>query len=116
MRAAWAWQHSDDLRTAIWEWLTEPASRQGRNAGKSRIAYAFHLWIAHLVMIEELMEISPVHWNEMLAAEAEGVQMLRTARQRYAREYRSCEECGAAVRGKICTRCGAVGGNSSSAI
>lgn len=116
MRAVWAWQRSEELRSAIWDWLTEPASTL-RAAGRSRkFAYAFHLWIAHLSMLEQVMEISPAQWGELLAAEAEGLQMLRAARERYAREYRKCEECGTAVRGKICPRCGAIGKSGATLI
>jgi rubrerythrin len=116
MRAVWAWQQPEELRGAIWDWLTEPATTV-RAAGRSRkFAYAFHLWIAHLAMLEQLTEISPARLGELLAAEAEGLQMLKAARQRYAREYRSCEECGTAVRGKICPRCGAIGRNGSTLI
>lgn len=116
MWALWAYQDRDELRTAIWNWMTQPASDPA--PGKARrvrraqlVCYAFELWIGHLVLIEQMMELTPPGWREMRAAEAEGIQMLRAARQRYAREYRNCGECGAPVRGKICPRCGALGGD-----
>ena len=116
MRAAWAYQDRDELRAAIWNWMTQPASELGstksRRARRAQVVgYAFELWIGHLVLLEQMIELAPAGWREMRAAEAEGIQMLRAARQRYAREYRSCGECGAAVRGKICPRCGALDGD-----
>lgn len=114
MRAAWAYQDRPELRAAIWKWLTRPAEelsgRRTAGGGKQgRIAYAFDLWIRHLTLLERVLGISQVGWRELHAAEVEGLEMLREARQRYAAEYRRCDECGAAARGKICPRCGALG-------
>lgn len=113
MRAAWAWQDRDGLREAIWKWLTRPAeelsARRGAAGRRSELAaHAFELWIRHLTLLERVVEIAPTGWQELQAAELEGLEMLRAARRRYAAEYRQCGDCGAAVRGKICPRCGAV--------
>jgi hypothetical protein len=70
--------------------------------------YAFELWIAHLALVEQVMELSPMNWSELPAAELEGMMLLRAARERMRREYRACGECGGPVKGKICPRCGAV--------
>jgi len=51
--------------------------------------------------------MAPVGWQELPAAELEGILLLRAARERMRSEYRACAECGAAVKGKICPRCGA---------
>ena len=101
------------MRAAIWKWLTRPAEELSvrRAAGGTNgtlIAYAFELWIRHLALLERVLEIAPADWRELQAAELAGLGMLREARQRYAAEYRRCDECGAAVRGKICPRCGAL--------
>lgn len=113
MRASWAYQDREGMREAIWSWLTRPAGEwSARRSGSARrggpMAHAFELWIRHLALLERVVELAPPGWGELLAAEMEGLEMLRLARQRYAAEYRRCGECGEAVRGKICTRCGAV--------
>ena len=108
MQAVWASRDKEALRAAIWSYLTElPApNRRGRQA---RLPYAFELWIAHLALVEQVLEMAPVGWQELPAAELEGILLLRSARERMRREYRACAECGGAVKGKICPRCGAVG-------
>jgi hypothetical protein len=70
--------------------------------------YAFELWIAHLALVEQALELAPGGWQELPAAELEGILLLRAARERMRHEYRACGECGGAVKGKICPRCGAV--------
>jgi len=106
MGATWASRERGELQEAIWQHLTEAApSRRGR----ARIAYALDLWIAHLVLLDEVLAIAPIPWQELRGEELEGLLALRAARGRFQREYHSCAECGAAVKGKICTRCGAVG-------
>jgi rubrerythrin len=52
--------------------------------------------------------MTPVSWRELRGTELEGLLLLRAAREQFRREYRACGECGAAVKGKICPRCGAV--------
>ena len=75
---------------------------------RSRNAYAFDLWIAHLALLEQALEVAPIPWQELRAEELDGLLLLRAARERFQREYRPCAECGAPVKGKICPRCGAV--------
>ena len=94
------------LEEAIWQHLTEPT---GRKAKMPRVAYAFELWIAHLVLLERVLEIASVPWQQLRSEELEGLLLLREARERFRREYRPCPQCGAPVKGKICTRCGEVG-------
>jgi len=112
----WASRDAKGLREAIWRYLTEipaggPASSAGRGprARRAALPYAFELWIAHLALVEQALEMAPVGWQELPASELEGILLLRAARERMRREYRACGECGAAVKGKICPRCGAVG-------
>jgi len=107
MHTVWASQDRDGLREAIWQFLTErPAISQ--RAKTQRLPYAFELWIAHLALLEQTLEMTPVSWRELRGAELEGLLLLRAAREQFRREYRACGECGAAVKGKICPRCGAV--------
>ena len=121
MVALWANRDRQQLEQAIWRHLTEqPAASSPaafrpagfRPAGrrpKARIAYAFDLWIAHLMLLEQMLEIAPIPWEQLRCEEFEGLLLLRTARERFQREYHPCAECGAPVHGKICPRCGAVG-------
>ena len=107
MQAQWASRDTEGLRKAIWSYLTELPVR-GSRAKHVALPYAFELWIAHLALVEQVLEMAPVGWQELPAAELEGILLLRAARDRMRREYRACTECGAAVKGKICPRCGAV--------
>src|SRR4051812_12864038 len=107
MTAVWASGDTDGLREAIWEYLTETPARSHRTK-RAALPYAFELWIAHLALLDQVLEMSPVSWQELLAAEMQGLLMLRAARERMRREYHACSECGAAVKGKICPRCGAL--------
>jgi hypothetical protein len=120
MQACWASRDTAALREAIWSYLTEvPLQRTPPGAGRrapqesrakrAALPYAFELWIAHLALVEQVLEMAPVGWQELPAAELEGILLLRAARDRMRREYRACAECGGAVKGKICPRCGAVG-------
>lgn len=126
MQAVWASQDREGLREAIWSYLTElPAARRKRQSGEmdpnyrsrreahggrfAALPYAFQLWIAHLALLEQVLEMTPIPWQELRAAELEGLLLLRAARERFRREYRACAECGAPVKGKICPRCGNVG-------
>ena len=112
MQACWASRDTVVLREAIWSYLTElPAggTPRGSRAKRAALPYAFELWIAHLALVEQVLEMAPAGWQELPAAELEGILLLRAARQRMRSEYRACTECGAAVKGKICHRCGAVG-------
>jgi hypothetical protein len=86
---------------------TAPTS-SAESRSRSRNAYAFDLWIAHLALLEEALEVAPISWRELRADELDGLLLLRAARERFRREYHPCAECGAPVRGKICPRCGAV--------
>jgi len=116
MEARWASRDTEGLREAIWSYLTEMPSggavggaARGSRSRRAGMPYAFELWIAHLALVEQVLEMAPVSWQELPAAELEGILLLRAARERMRREYRACGECGAAVKGKICPRCGAVG-------
>lgn len=112
MQACWASRDSAALRAAIWSYLTElpfSGAARRRRPGKAVLPYAFELWIAHLALVERVLELAPVGWRELPAVELEGILLLREARERMRREYRACGECGGAVKGKICPRCGAVG-------
>ena len=107
MQAVWASRDTEGLREAIWSYLTElPA--HGPRARRAPLPYAFELWIVHLALVEQVLEILPVGGQELLGAELEGVLLLRAARDRMRREYRACADCGAPVKGKICPRCGAI--------
>lgn len=123
MQAIWASQNRETLREAIWSFLTElPAARRerqrremdpnycgGREAQRlDAVPYAFELWIGHLALLDQVIEMTAIPWQELRAAELEGLLLLRAARERFRREYRACAECGAPVKGKICPRCGAV--------
>ena len=107
MRATWASRDKEGLREAIWSYLTELPGR-GPRAKRARLAYAFELWIAHLALLEQVLELMPTNWRELQGEELEGLLALRAARERMQREYRACTACGAPVKGKICPRCGAV--------
>jgi len=114
METQWASRDREELEHAIWRHLTEPAfsPRAGggaRRGGGTRNAYAFDLWIGHLALVEQALEVAPIPWQELRADELDGLLLLRAARERFRREYHPCAECGAAVKGKICPRCGAVG-------
>jgi hypothetical protein len=116
MRATWASRDTETLREAIWSYLTELPERRlrgsrrdaGATAKRARLAYAFELWIAHLALLEQVLELMPANWRDLQGAELEGLLLLRAARERMQREYRACADCGAPVKGKICPRCGAV--------
>lgn len=113
MRAGWASQDRQGLQDAIWTWMTRSAEQPGadmarRRQKKIQIAYAFELWIRHLALIESLLELAPGDWDQLRATEMEGLLMMRGARERYAREYRACEQCGMVMKGRICPRCGAL--------
>jgi len=108
MQTVIASRDTEGLRKAIWSYLTELPARGPRAKGVA-LPYAFELWIAHLALVEQVLEMAPVGWQELPAAELEGILLLRSARERMRREYRACAECGTAVKGKICPRCGAVG-------
>jgi hypothetical protein len=89
--------------------LPNPEFRLGaRRGARTRNAYAFDLWIAHLALLEQALEVAPIPWQELRAEELDGLLLLRAARERFRQEYHPCAECGAAVKGKICPRCGAV--------
>lgn len=105
MEIRWASRERRDLQEAIWRHLTEPAaSRRTR----PRTAYALDLWIAHLVLLDQMLAIAPIPWQELRGEEFEGLLALRAVRERFQHEYHPCAECGAPVKGKICARCGAV--------
>jgi len=105
MQAVWASRDPESLREALWRHLTElPSSR----SQAPRLPYALELWIAHLALLEQVLEIAPVSWQELRGEELQGLLLLREARERFRREYHPCAQCGAPVRGKICTRCGEV--------
>lgn len=106
MKAVWASRDREQLEEAIWGHLTQPAP--GRKAKAPRTAYAFELWIAHLALLDQVLAVAPIPWEKLRDEELEGLLLLRKARERFQREYRPCAECGAAVKGKICPRCGAV--------
>ena len=106
MQAVLASHDTSGLREAIWNYLTESRARGARR--KAALPYAFELWIAHLALVEQVLEAAPVGWRELPAPELEGLLLLRAARERMRREYHACAECGAAVKGKICPRCGAL--------
>lgn len=108
MQAILASRDTEGLREAIWRYLTELPAR-GARVRRAALPYAFELWIAHLALVEQVVEVAPMGWNELPASELEGLLLLRAARERMRREYRACAECGGAVKGKICPRCGAVG-------
>ena len=114
-RPRWASRDREELEHAIWRHLTEQivAPRTGgdatqRRRGRARNAYAFELWIGHLALLEQALEVAPIPWQELRAEELDGLLLLRSARERFRREYHPCAECGAPVKGKICPRCGAV--------
>ena len=107
MQAMLASRDTNGLREAIWSYLTELPSR-GRRNKRASLPYAFELWIAHLALVEQVLETAPSNWQDLPAPELEGLLLLRAARERMRREYRACAECGAAVKGKICPRCGTV--------
>jgi len=134
METQWASRDREELEQAIWRHLTNRDSgglgirdsrlptraaeeaaggmAQSRIASRrrgERNAYAFDLWIAHLALLEQAMEVAPIPWRELRAEELDGLLLLRAARERFRREYHPCGECGGPVRGKICPRCGAVG-------
>jgi len=117
METQWASRDREELEQAIWRHLTDSASgarAAGSGTGigrqrRARNAYAFDLWIGHLALLEQTLEVAPIPWRELRAEELDGLLLLRAARERFRREYHPCTECGAAVKGKICPRCGAVG-------
>ena len=106
-RTAWASRDRAGLEDAIWRHLTEMPAH-GSRTKRAPMAYAFELWIAHLALLDQMIEVLRTGLNELTAAEMEGILLLRGARERMRREYRACAECGAAVKGKICPRCGAL--------
>ena len=106
METQWASRDRQQLEQAIWRHMTEPSA--GRRA-RTHNAYAFDLWIAHLALLEQALELAPIPWQELRAEELDGLLLLRTARERFRREYHPCADCGAPVKGTICPRCGAVG-------
>ena len=130
METQWASRDRQELEQAIWRYMTEapcgpmPAgetisrdrfgSGAKRHTGvvsrraRTRNAYAFDLWLAHLALLEQALEVAPIPWQELRAEELDGLLLLRAARERFRREYHPCAECGAPVKGKICPRCGAV--------
>jgi hypothetical protein len=107
MKARRAGEDAEGLREAIWVSLTGGPEGKPR-ARWQRPAYAFELWIAHLTLLEQVLQLAPLSWHELRAAELDGLLMLRAARERFQREYRACGVCGAPVKGKICPRCGDV--------
>ena len=130
METQWASRDREELEQAIWRYMTEapcgpkaagettqggrfgPAQRHQsgvlRRRARTRNAYAFDLWLAHLALLEQALEVAPIPWQELRAEELDGLLLLRAARERFRREYYPCAECGAPVKGKICPRCGAV--------
>lgn len=110
MEAQWASRDREELEQAIWRYLTAapPGEAGPRRRRRARNAYAFDLWIGHLALVEQALEVAPIPWRDLRADELDGLLLLRAARERFRREYHSCAECGAAVKGKICPRCGAV--------
>jgi len=116
METHWASRDRQHLEQAIWRHLTEPpcgtkpaGTKPSARRARSGNAYAFDLWIAHLALVEQVLELAPIPWQELRAEELDGLLLLRAARERFRREYLPCAECGAPVKGKICPRCGAVG-------
>lgn len=107
MQAVWASRERKELEEAIWNRLKQGVA--GRRAKGPGTAYAFELWIAHLVLLDRVLSVAAIPWERLRDEELEWLLLLRTARERLQREYRPCAECGAAVKGKICPRCGAVG-------
>ena len=106
MSILWASRDRVELEQALWRHLTEaPSSRRPR----PRVAYAFELWITHLVLLEQMLALVSIPWKELRSEELDGLVLLRQARERFRREYRACADCGAPVKGTICPRCGAVG-------
>lgn len=110
METQWASRDREELEHAIWRHLTEQQAGDAthRRRGRTRNAYAFELWIGHLALLEQALEVAPIPWQELRAEELDGLLLLRAARERFRREYHPCAECGAPVKGKICPRCGAV--------
>ena len=114
LEAQWASRDREELERAIWRHLTEQiaAPKAGGAAARrwrqARNAYAFDLWIGHLALLEQAMEVAPIPWQELRADELDGLLLLRAARARFRREYQPCAQCGAAMKGKICPRCGGI--------
>lgn len=108
--AVWASRDREQLRESIWQHLTgvHTSSRPGRHRTNKRVPYAFELWIAHLLLLEQALGVAPIPWRELRAEELDGLLLLRAAQERFRREYRPCGQCRAPIKGKICTRCGAV--------
>ncbi len=101
----------EQLRESIWRHLTgihSGSGRPGRHPANKRVPYAFELWIAHLLLLEQTLEVAPIPWRELRAEELDGLLLLRAAQERFRREYRPCGQCRAPIKGKICDRCGAV--------
>ena len=106
MRAMPVSKDREQLSEAIWNHLT--LANQSRRARPAVMSYAIELWMAHLVLLEQVLSVAKIPWEKLRAEELDGLLLLREARERFQREYRACGECGAAVKGKICPRCGAV--------
>ena len=100
----------EQLRESIWQHLTglHTSSGPGRHRTNKRVPYAFELWIAHLLLLEQTLGIAPIPCRELRAEELDGLLLLRAAQERFRREYRPCGQCRTPIKGKICTRCGAV--------
>ena len=101
----------EGLRESIWRHLTAldaAPSHPGRRRARKRVPYAFDLWIAHLLLLEQTLGVAPIPWSELRAEELDGLLLLRAAQEKFRREYRPCGQCGAPIKGKICPRCGTV--------
>src|SRR5262249_6759093 len=106
MQAVGANRGKPRLQEGIRRYLTALPLR-GPARKHSSMPYAFELWIAHLALLEQILEAVPAGWRDLSAAELEGILLLRAARERMRREYRACSDCGTPMKGKICPRCGA---------
>ena len=112
-RAVRASRDRAGLRESIWRHLTASGaapSHPGGRRRRQRVPYAFDLWIAHLLLLEQALEVAPIPWSELRAEELDGLLLLRAAQERFRREYHPCGQCGAPVKGKICPRCGTISG------
>jgi len=83
------------LHAAALRPLRVAAQETGESAG-TRVPFAYQLWLAHLLWLEEVAQTLACRPADLTAAELAGLLALARARARFLRNHPFCPRCDAA--------------------
>jgi hypothetical protein len=70
-----------------------PARLESLKKPSASIPYAFELWIAHLGWLDQVGASIDFTLDDLRPEEADGLALLRHARERFWREHSACPQC-----------------------